>query len=108
MLNSTRSACVGFCFRQAESCLKIAEMSNNLIYQQTFIRMADHWNGIAKECDGKLHPWTNWCHNAEVPEEYAAPSLFVAHFIATCFPDKTLPDPVSVLHAYSSAPESKK
>jgi hypothetical protein len=59
--------CSGFCFDQVDACLKIAELDLSPEYSGNFVRIADHWNALAKACDRELHPWKRWC--------YPSPSL---------------------------------
>jgi hypothetical protein len=40
-------------------------MSKTPAHRLTHARMANHWEHVADECDGKLHPWTEWCHKPE-------------------------------------------
>ena len=52
--------CSQFCMEQVASCLKLARL-NTALHHHMFMRMAAHWNQIAKQCDGQFHPWTQWC-----------------------------------------------
>jgi hypothetical protein len=40
--------------------LKIARLSPK--HRASFVRTADHWNVLARECDGELHQWKSWCN----------------------------------------------
>jgi hypothetical protein len=52
--------CSRFCFDEVDACLKIAQSSPK--HRESFVRTADHWNVLAKACDGELHPWRSWCN----------------------------------------------
>src|SRR6185437_11871640 len=93
--------CNGFCFKQVAACLRLADLSGSPTNRQAFSSMAAHWSGIARDCDGKLHPWTQWCHNVECDVPFsAASSPFVAQFIVEIVPD-TADHCIEAADAYS-------
>jgi len=53
--------CSQFCMEQVASCLKVAQLNITTAHHDAFMRMADHWNQIAQECDGQVRLWTQWC-----------------------------------------------
>jgi hypothetical protein len=59
--------CSGFCSDQVDACLKIAELDLRGKHRASFLRTADHWNALAKACDGELHPWKRWCYPSTSP-----------------------------------------
>ncbi len=56
--------CSQFCLEQVASCLKVAQLNMSTLHYHMFMRMAAHWNQIAKECDGQVHAWTRWCQKS--------------------------------------------
>jgi hypothetical protein len=97
--------CSGYCFRQVDACLRLANLNISPADRQAFSAMAAHWTGIAKECGGRLHPWTYWCHQQECADELSlASSVFVAQFISEVEPD-TANHAREVSDAYRAAPD---
>jgi hypothetical protein len=59
--------CSGFCFDQVDACLKIAELDLRQKHRASFLQTVDHWNALAKACDGELHQWKRWCYPSTSP-----------------------------------------
>jgi hypothetical protein len=63
MPENYKRKCSGYCFDQADACLKITNLDASPKYRESFVRIAEHWNALAKACDGEqLHPWKSWCY----------------------------------------------
>ena len=78
--------------------MTLAALRHSRAHQQTFIRMAAHWNGVAQECGGKFRSWFAWCQ-PETGEANPRPwSPFVAQFIGSYL--KIDSDPEEVSKAY--------
>jgi hypothetical protein len=83
--------------------LQAADLKISAEHRATFLVVASHWNGVANDCDGQRHPWTEWCHARLEPNDSPlALSPFVAHFIATYLPD--VADPKKVAEVYTRKP----
>jgi hypothetical protein len=46
-----RRKCSGFCFDQADACLKIAQIDSSPKYLAGFVRIANHWTALAEACE---------------------------------------------------------
>ncbi len=46
---------------QVVSRLKLAQLNSTAAHHHAFMRMAAHWHQIAKECDGQVRAWIQWC-----------------------------------------------
>jgi len=100
MTTDHQRTCNGFCLQQVDACVGVANLNFSPKHKATFLSIASHWSAIADECDGQRHPWTEWCHDPLNPEDSPSPnSLFVAHFIATYFPEVN--DPEKAAAAYT-------
>jgi hypothetical protein len=92
------SECSGFCFKEADHCMKLAGLNQSPLHQKTFIRMAAHWVGFAQECGGQFRSWFAWCQPKNREASPRPWSPFVAHFISSYL--KTDSNPKDVAKAY--------
>jgi hypothetical protein len=81
MHENCKLKCSGFCFDQVDACLKIAQLDLSLKHRASFLRTADHWNALAKACDGELHPWKSWCYPDTSPGSDTELIEHLAHVI---------------------------
>ena len=109
MNENYRHKCSGFCFDEADACLKIAQLDLSPKYRESFVRTADHWNALAKACDGELHPWKSWCYPDTSPgsDTSSISSTFAAHIFGTFFPEDNHRE-VEATKAYNIARSGKK
>jgi hypothetical protein len=76
-----RRKCSDFCFDQVDACLKIAQRDLSPKHRASFLRTADHWNALAKACDGELYPWKSWCYPDTNPTSDAELIAHLAHVV---------------------------
>ena len=60
-MDGSRFQCSRFCFDQARSCLKIAQMKISPSHQDMFARMASEWESFARYCNGRAEKLVSWC-----------------------------------------------
>jgi hypothetical protein len=53
VIDKSKFECSRFCFDQARSCLKIAQLKVSPAHRAMFIRMANEWEAFSQYCNGR-------------------------------------------------------